>query len=630
MVLVGFKTDILNQLCSEDQLELLDAVDGLRSQGIDSFVSLPQIIVCGDQSSGKSSVLEAISGVPFPVNSNLCTRFPTELVLRKTTEIGVSISIVPDVIHGESEKRPLLSFVEKLNDFKELPQLIERAKEAMAISTTGRSFSKDLLRIEISGPDRPHLTIVDLPGLIHSETKQQSASDIELVQDVVRSYMEERRSIILAVISAKNDYANQIVLKLARTADSEGNRTLGVITKPDTLVPGSTTEKSFVALAKNQDVNFRLGWHILKNLDSDLGEGFLPKRDLEEQEFFTHGIWKTLPQTSLGIDTLRERLSGLLLEQIANELPSLIQEIESKSQIRRNQLEALGKPRVSQEEQRMYLLQLSEKYQSIAKAAMDGSYNHPFFGDAKTVEGYQKRLRAVIQNLNEIFASNMEGNGHKYIITDSMESNDGSNPLRISRLEYMNHIKRVISRTRGCELPGSYNPMVIADLFVEQSEPWEGIVMQHSEEVCRTVKKFLHHLVAYVADQTTYEPLFRTVFEPALQELEEGLGKKLTKLLAEHQKGHPITYDRHFAQTVDTVGKERLESKFTEIIQNAFNVPSLDYTGTYGTSSFRPLLTALMEYTQPIIERPACSKALDCMETYYKVRNFSLYHINTY
>ena len=96
---------------------------------------------------------------------------------------------------------------------------------------------------------------MDLPGPVHSETKQQSASDVELVQDVVQSYMKEARSIILAVVSAKNDYANQIVLKLARAADKKGNRTLGVITKPDTLMAGSESEAMYVSLARNQDVD---------------------------------------------------------------------------------------------------------------------------------------------------------------------------------------------------------------------------------------------------------------------------------------------------------------------------------------------------------------------------------------
>jgi hypothetical protein len=73
------------------------------------------------------------------------------------------------------------------------PNLIENAKAVMGISTHGRAFSNDILRVEISGPDRPHLTIVDLPGLIHSETKLQSAADVQLVQDVVQSYMREPR-----------------------------------------------------------------------------------------------------------------------------------------------------------------------------------------------------------------------------------------------------------------------------------------------------------------------------------------------------------------------------------------------------------------------------------------------------
>lgn len=205
MVLKNFQTDALRDLCTEEQLDLLNSIDTLRSQGISHYISLPQIIVCGDQSFGKSSVPEAISGVSFPVRSNLCTRFPTELVLRKHPQIGVRVSIVPHQTRSDIEQRALGDFYEDLDDFEGLPALIEKAKGAMGITMHGKAFSNDLLRVEVSGPDHPHLTIVDLPGLIHSETKQQSATDVHLVQDVVQSYMKEPRSVILAVVSAKND-----------------------------------------------------------------------------------------------------------------------------------------------------------------------------------------------------------------------------------------------------------------------------------------------------------------------------------------------------------------------------------------------------------------------------------------
>jgi len=261
--MVTFASDSLAKLCSEDQLLLLDSIDRLRLQGINHYISLPQIIVCGDQSSGKSSVLEAISGVSFPVKSNLCTRFPTELVLRKAAHESVSVSIVPHESRTEAERKALLAFGEELHDFDDLPDLVERAKTEMGITVHGRAFARDILRIEVTGPNRPHLTIVDLPGLIHSETKSQTASDVQLIQDVVQSYMREPRCIILAVVSAKNDFANQVVLKLARTADPRGTRTLGVITKPDTLVSGGQSEAMYVSLARNQEVEFRHGWHVL-------------------------------------------------------------------------------------------------------------------------------------------------------------------------------------------------------------------------------------------------------------------------------------------------------------------------------------------------------------------------------
>lgn len=63
--------------------------------------------------------------------------------------------------------------------------------------------------------------------------------------------MKEPRSIILAVVWAENDYTNQIVLKLARAADKNGNRTLGDITRPDTLLTGSEGEGMYVSLARN-------------------------------------------------------------------------------------------------------------------------------------------------------------------------------------------------------------------------------------------------------------------------------------------------------------------------------------------------------------------------------------------
>jgi hypothetical protein len=70
---VPFEANVLDSLRSKGEGSLLDTIDTLRSHGTGHYVSLPQLIVCGDQSSGKSSALEAISGIPFPTRDNMCT-----------------------------------------------------------------------------------------------------------------------------------------------------------------------------------------------------------------------------------------------------------------------------------------------------------------------------------------------------------------------------------------------------------------------------------------------------------------------------------------------------------------------------------------------------------------------------
>ncbi|KAL3456109.1 P-loop containing nucleoside triphosphate hydrolase protein [Aspergillus heterothallicus] len=621
MVLRNFQTDALRVMCTEEQLDLLNSIDTLRSQGISHYISLPQIIVCGDQSSGKSSVLESISGVGFPVKSNLCTRFPTELVLRKHPQVGVRVSIVPHHTRSDVEQRSLGDFCEHLDSFEGLPILIEKAKGAMGITTHGKAFSNDLLRIEVSGPDRPHLTIVDLPGLIHSETKHQSAMDVQLVQDVVQSYMKEPRSIILAVVSAKNDFANQIVLKLARDADPSGKRTLGIITKPDTLAAGSESETMFVSLAKNQDVEFRLGWHVLKNMDMDKGQWTLKQRDSEEREFFSRGIWKDLPSSLVGIDTLRTRLSKVLLSQIATELPSLIREIEEKSDHCKARLRRLGEPRITVDEQRSYLLNISQTLQELVKAAIDGTYNDPFFGDAHSSKGYHKRIRALVQNSNEEFAQLISRRGHYRRICESTDGQiSAKHQVEVTRDEYIKHIGHLLMRTRGRELPGTFNPMIVRDLFLEQCSPWEQLTRSHTDGIWAAAREFLTLVVKHVTDEATSAAVIEEIIIPACDSIKREIDTNARELLMPHQTGHPITYNHYFTETLQKIRAERQEDELTKTLQRFFGVESLKKPYYIDHPiKLDQLLKSLLQQSEPDMVRFASIEALDCMLAYYKV-----------
>lgn len=105
-----------------------------------------------------------------------------------------------------------------------------------------KAFAKDVLSIEIEGPSRPQLTLVDLPGLNQTETRGVLEEDVQLVMKIIDHYISQPRTICLTVVSTGNDYANQGILKKVRKVDLEGNRMLGIIKKTDRLPSGSDSE----------------------------------------------------------------------------------------------------------------------------------------------------------------------------------------------------------------------------------------------------------------------------------------------------------------------------------------------------------------------------------------------------
>ena len=609
-------------LQSEDHGELLDVIDVLRSQGISHYVRLPQLIVCGDQSAGKSSVLEAVSGVRFPTKDNLCTRFATELILRRDPNPAVTVAIIPGNERPDNEK-------DKLRDFKapnvlidEFSTLIDSAKAFMGLESGSNAFSDDVLRVEISGPDQPHLTLVDLPGLIHAESKQQSAKDVQLVSSLVRSYTANTRSIILAVVSAKNDYANQIVTKIARDVDPKGLRTLGIITKPDTLHAGSESEKAFLDLAQNNDVVFRLGWHVLRNRDYDGREWSVEERDEKERGFFSQGAWMSLPTRILGIGALIPRLSTVLKDQIISELPSLIRDVEAGIADSQTILKRLGDARTTLQEQRLYLVHISQSFTSLVKAAVDGVYVHEFFGNAMTQSGFRKRLRAVVQDSLSEFAEAMRRKGHNQeIVEDASTSNKAKIPSQISRSDFMANVHELMRRSRGRELQGTFNPLIVGDLFYQQASPWKQLLEQYSETILDAARTSLQLSLLHTTDETTCEGLIREIIDPAMERYAEGLGKKVAEILQPHQQGHPITYNHYFTATIQEARQEHAKKEHARQLQKFFNV---NQDGTAYVSEqmgfyIGDLLNALNQRTEADMDRYACSEAIDCMSAYYKV-----------
>ncbi|KAL4972256.1 P-loop containing nucleoside triphosphate hydrolase protein [Aspergillus desertorum] len=622
--------EALHQL-QQEQSKLLDKIDELRNIGVGGLVELPQLIVCGNQSSGKSSVLEAISRVRFPAKSNVCTRFATEVILRRNPVSRIKISIEPGPSRFvEEERKALQSFMhEQFSNSNDLPALIEKAKECMGVSESGLGFSDDVLKVEISGPDKPELTLVDLPGLYYSTSREQGLAGIGIVRNLTEKYMQNSRSIILAVISAKTDYHLQEVLNIAARFDPGGKRTLGIITQPDILEANSEEEDTYLQFMRNEKVRLQLGWHALRNRSFETRDISDNARDEQEKEFFSQGRWASLPRESLGIGALRRRLSSVLLEHIRHSLPGLIADIQQKISDREQKLSKLGPPRSTLQQQRGYLLQISSSFERIAAQALDGMYADNFFGGLGDAEGTGdiRRLRAVVRQLNEFFAEAMTVRGCRRTIIEGSDSApsttaspmESGNPYMDGwRAEYVNRddlvaeISEQARENRGIELPGSANQLLVGSLFRDQSQPWEELARSHLLKACDSVRYFLFLVLQYLADEHTSSLLTACVIEPELEKMKQALFDKLDELAAYRKRGHPLPVGKNFLIRMQKARSDRLlKSLKSDLLGREYE--TADGARAYSMKTVEQAITDLETSRDGF----AAAEIIDQMQAYY-------------
>ena len=609
-----------------DHRDLLDIIDSLRAQGVSHYVDLPEIIVCGDQSSGKSSVLEAISGMSFPIKDGLCTRFATELVLRRNPETSTKVSITPGESRFGEAKERLEKWQPKASiDIEGLGAVTEEAKSVMAdpvgVGEISGEFYEDILRIELTGPEQPHLTMVDLPGLFRSGNKEQSDAEVDTVRGMVEKYMAGPRSIILTVVSAKYEYVLQEVTRLAKCADPEGLRTMGLITKPDTLDVGSDSERSFVRLAQNFEAELRLGWHVLKNRRFEERNVTSAERDAIESAFFSQGLWNAIDSSHCGVAALRARLSAVLRDQIVAQLPSLVQDVEDGIRDCFERLDRLGPERETSQQQLSYLLRVSEEYTSLVTQAVEGTYTDRFFGHRKNINKFHTRLRAVVRTRLSEFEEEMRLSGQSQHIVDSESEGEGGRELRdlprISRSEYVAEVANQLRYTKGRELPGLFNPLIVSDLFIGQCEPWGRITRLLAEEILEDAHLTIELIVERISASDVADEILKFIRQ-GVEVLKVDLNTKIDELLVSAAQ-IPITYNPQLTEIVQRTQRARHRRSIKKVVRQLLGAHRFDSPDSKLSLNPLKLVDAVGEAFEPDMERFGSSLAVDYMEAYYKV-----------
>ncbi|KAF1822621.1 vacuolar sorting protein 1 [Dissoconium aciculare CBS 342.82] len=319
--------------------------DVFTTVGVQNPIDLPQIVVVGSQSSGKSSVLENIVGRDFlPRGTGIVTRRPLVLQLinreaPKNLVEGVANSEGGDKQANSAEWGEFLHVPgEKFYDFNKIRDEIVKETESKTGKNAG--ISPAPINLRIFSPNVLTLTLVDLPGLTKVPVGDQPRDIEKQIKDMVLKQISKPNAIILAVTAANTDLANSDGLKLAREVDPEGQRTIGVLTKVDLMDDGTDV----VDILAGRIIPLRLGYvPVVNRGQRDIENKKAISHALEhEKNFFENHKAYRNKSSYCGTPYLARKLNLILMMHIKQTLPDIKARISGSLAKYTAELQTLG------------------------------------------------------------------------------------------------------------------------------------------------------------------------------------------------------------------------------------------------------------------------------------------------
>ncbi|KAJ5775085.1 uncharacterized protein N7511_000096 [Penicillium nucicola] len=318
--------------------------DVFSTVGVHNPIDLPQIVVVGSQSSGKSSVLENIVGRDFlPRGSGIVTRRPLILqLINKTPTAQANGDGKLETTDSESNVDEYGEFLhiqgQKFYDFNKIREEIVRETETKVGKNAG--ISPAPINLRIYSPNVLTLTLVDLPGLTKVPVGDQPKDIERQIREMVLKYISKPNAIILAVTSANQDLANSDGLKLAREVDPEGQRTIGVLSKVDLMDDGTDV----VDILAGRIIPLRLGYVPVVNRgqrDIENKKPIAAALENEKNFFENHKAYRN-KASYCGTPYLARKLNLILMMHIKQTLPDIKARISSSLQKYTTELGQLG------------------------------------------------------------------------------------------------------------------------------------------------------------------------------------------------------------------------------------------------------------------------------------------------
>lgn len=453
---------------------------------------MPTIVVVGDQSSGKSSVLESLSGVELPKGQGMVTRVPLILRLKGSSSSDVSTKITIGYNNREEEITE-----------EEIAAALSSATEALA--GAGKGIADKPITLNVSRPGAPDLTLVDLPGITRVPVQGQPDDIYERIHQLIHHYINPEESIILNVLSAAMDFSVCESIRMSRQVDQLGKRTLAVVTKVD-LCPDGLLKK-----ITDDAVKIGLGYICVRNR-TPKEDSFEKAAEVERELFSNHRELEKLNKSMVGVEALANRLVQLQTQSIAGVLPKVLKQIDSTLEKKRNELQELSGDISNPVDASVAFFNISSNVKKclqgilLAGGSMETSPN-----------GLPLHYTASLHQEFERF-------------TSMLTSKSGTKLLDAGHVKC---IQQLISECRGTNLPNVVPQSVIEKMIRQQIDSIaDSCDSDLPSFVHDTARELALSLVAeHAAHFPNLKRLYNAVFQKALNECKSKCHHSITRLL---------------------------------------------------------------------------------------------------
>ncbi|KAG1824557.1 P-loop containing nucleoside triphosphate hydrolase protein [Suillus subaureus] len=471
--------------------ELMKMMSDLKSMGAEALIDLPSVVVIGGQSAGKSSLVEAVSGINVPRDSGTCTRCPMECTMSShatSWSCTITLRMGFDNNGKDMPKTVTVPFGRTITDRSEVEVWLRRAQAAILNPNVPSSsfhtktieelrslrntlkFSRNVVCVSIEDPEATDLSFYDLPGLIQNE----EAETVALVKSLAEHYTKKENTIILTTIPMSDDMENQQSMSLARAADPDGKRTIGVLTKPDTLGAGAINQRrKWVEIieGRSEDHTLRHGFYCVRLPDDAERAQRLSRAESQRRaaEYFdTTSPWNSVTdRRRFGIPGFVSDVSRLLIQLIEEALPRLREDIDKLLAQCNKEFDALPPPLAN--DPQIEVLGRVNAFCDVFKGFVNGSHE-------------DKRLAQRNRALYAIFKRDIRGTAPDFRPFENpgecppLDDTEGKMTLteRDPGVKVMGiyDISKAIQEAIGWELPNNVPYQAKANLIAEFIKLW--------------------------------------------------------------------------------------------------------------------------------------------------------------